>query len=228
MMRWITIICFSAALGWTTLSFVAYRDWDLAFQSSLAAWLVFAVSWAAMRLSFLGSGSRRHASEKAKTHKAKTDSRNRLAIAGRVSAAALGVFVLAVLAGQLLEKRNKPNKEPSSTAPRSANERSSKPQRLQPVAKGEAKDKAAEEIAQKTEGLWSVQVGAFRSEKDAVKVATTLKGRGYEAYVIRAQLDAADLFRTKVGRFRTREEAEILLATLKDKEAYATAFVARM
>jgi cell division septation protein DedD len=227
-MRWVTIICFSAALGWTTLSFMAYRDWDLAFQSSLVACLIFAVPWVALRLNFAGIRRRGHPFEKAKTHK-KTHNRSRLAIAGKVLAASLGIFVLAVLTGQWLQKSNKSNKERSSTALRSAKEPSSRPQRLQPSAKDEAKGKAAaEEIAQKTEGLWSVQVGAFRSEKDAVKVATTLRHRGYEAYVIHAELNAADLFRAKVGRFRTREEAERLLVTLKDKEAYTTAFVARM
>jgi hypothetical protein len=52
--------------------------------------------------------------------------------------------------------------------------------------------------------------------------------RGYKAYVIRAEVNAVNLYRTKVGRFRTREEAERLLLVMKDKEAYPTAFVARM
>lgn len=219
-MRWGTIICLSAAMGWTALSFMAYRDWDLAFQSSLVAWLISGVFWIAVRMNF--AGLRR--GEKAKIH-----NRSRLAIAGVVVVASLSIFVSAFFTGQWPGKRNKSNKEGSSVARRSATEPSSRGQRSQLPAKEESKGKAAvQERAQKTEGLWSVQVAAFRSEGDAVKLATTLRDKGYKAYVIRAEVNAVNLYRTKVGRFRTRREAESFLIVLKDKEAYTTAFVARM
>jgi DedD protein len=93
-----------------------------------------------------------------------------------------------------------------------------------------AKDepKANRTKAQETQGLWSVQVGAFRSEQDATKLATVLKKRGWEAYVTSADVNRVTFYRTHVGRFRTRAAAERLLLKLKDKEAYKTAFVVSM
>jgi len=43
--------------------------------------------------------------------------------------------------------------------------------------------------------------------------------------VTSADVNAVTLYRTNVGRFRTRAAAEKLLLKLKDKEAYTTAFV---
>lgn len=213
-MRWITTLCFSAALGWTILSFMSYRDWNLVFQSSLVAWLISLVLWVAIRLNF----SRLRTGEKAKIHH-----RSRLAIAGVVMAACLSVFVFAVLSGRWLEKRKEPVKE--APKPPSRGERLKPPPEDQPKGKVEP---PAEATARKTAGLWSVQVAAFRREDEAVRLATTLKNKGYEAYVMRAEVNAVSFYRTKIGHFRTREEAERFLIVLKDKEAYSTAFVARM
>lgn len=222
-MKWVTILCLSPALGWTGLSFMAYRDLGFAFHSSLAAWLISGILWVTIRLNFARSGKRSHASEKAKIHH-----RHGVAIAGVVVAVSLGIFVLTALTSQWLGKKNKPGKGGFLTALRSGTEPSKK-QKLQPPANDEPKSKAAtEQMAQSAEELWSVQVAAFKSEQDAVKLATALKDRGYKAYVIRAEVNAVNLYRTKVGRFRTREEAERLLLVLKDKEAYISAFVARM
>ncbi len=207
-------------MGWTAISFMAYRDLDLAFQSSLIAWLISGLLWVAIRLNFARLGKGGHAPEKAKIY-----NRRRVAIAGVIVAAFLGIFVFTFLTSQWLGKR----KEGFSTALRSGAEPSSTKQRVQPSAKHEPKGKlATEQTTQETEGLWSVQVAAFRSEQDAVKLATTLKDKGYKAYVIRAEVNAVNFYRTKVGRFRTRQEAERFLIALKDKEVYTTAFVARM
>jgi cell division septation protein DedD len=138
-------------------------------------------------------------------------------------AASLSVFVLAVLSGRWLEKRKEPVKE--------APEPSSRGEKLHPPPKDEPESKAkaaAEAPARKTEARWSVQVAAFRREEEALRLATTLKKKGYEAYVMRAEVNAVSFYRTKIGRFRTREEAERFLTVLKDKEVYTTAFVARM
>lgn len=218
-MKWVTILCLSAALGWTALLFVAYRDWDFAFQTSLIAWLFSAALWLAIRFGFGGRG---------KGMKAKSHNRNHRAIAGGVLVAALGILVFAVLTGQRAGKSNKSNKAGFFSPLKSTSEPSSKAQKPQSLRQDEPKGKAITgEIAQKTEGPWSVQVAAFRSESEAIRIMTNLKGRGYEAYVIRAEVNAVNLYRTKVGRFKTREEAEKLLTALKDKEAYTTAFVVR-
>jgi cell division septation protein DedD len=141
-------------------------------------------------------------------------------MAGVVVAVSLAIF-FAVPVGRWLGKKYEAVKEAFSVALRSGPERSSG--KLQTPAKEERKDGA-----QKLEALWSVQVSSFRSEQHAVDLAAALKERGWDAYVIRAKVEAGDLYRTHVGRFRTREAAERLLQKLKDKESLANAFVAKM
>jgi hypothetical protein len=68
-------------------------------------------------------------------------------------------------------------------------------------------------------GIWLSEFGEAYVE---------FRNKGYEAYVMRAEVDSVSLYRAKVGRFRTRDEAEGLLEVLKDKEAYTAAFVSRM
>ncbi len=213
-MTWVTIICLAAASAWTALSFAAYRDLDFAFRSSLVAWLICGAVWVASRLNF---------ADLVKTKlskKRKMLNRRPLAIAGVI----VGILVLAVLTAQWLGKRDKAGKEDFSTALRSETEPASTKQKS--TAKHQSKANRTD--TQKAEGLWSVQVAAFRSEQDAIKLATVLKDRGWEAYVTSADVNAVTLYRINVGRFRTREAAERLLLKLKDKEAYTTAFVASM
>jgi cell division protein FtsN len=129
----------------------------------------------------------------------------------------LVIFVFAVFGVKWLEKGNESRREVLSLARNTASER---------ILGSESA--RADALLQNKDELWSVQVGAFRSEQDAVKLAASLKIKGYEAHVIRGELNAVNLYRAKVGRFGTREEAERLLRVLKDKEAYRTAFVVRM
>ena len=189
--------------------FLAYSDLGLAFRASLIGWFICAAGWVA-RLTLTRLVKTAQLSKKLKMLHPRY-----LAIAGAVA----GVFALSVLAGQWLGKR-----ESFSTAVRSAAELSSAKQKL--PAKDQPRVNGTD--TQKTEGLWFVQVGAFRREPDAAKLATALRKRGWEAYVTSADVKGVTVYRAKVGRFKTREAAERLLLKLKDKEAYTTAFVASM
>ena len=204
-MTWVTIICFASALAWTAISFAAYSDLDLAFRSSLVAWLICAAVWVAGRLSLSRLVKRAKLSKKRKM-----PDRHRLAVAGVIAT----LLVLTVLTAQWLGKKNvRSGTEPASTGQKSPAKDQSKANRTD---------------TRKAEGLWSVQVAAFRSEQDANRLARVLQDRGWEAYVTSAEVGAVTLYRINVGRFRTREAAERLLLKLKDKEAYTTAFVASM
>ena len=211
-MKSFTILLFSASLIWTALSYLAYRDPSLAFQSSAVAWLISALLWVAVRVNLAGLGRLR-----APRQKTKGLARSWVGGAAAILVVSSGILVLGVLTVRWLG-RPKADDEGFSTAVPGAVERDFK----RPREASEGKDK---KIPQ-TEKLWSVQVGAFRSEQDAVKVAKTLRAKGYEAYVIRAEVGGAGLYRIKVGRFTKRDEAEKLLVVLKDKEAYRTAFLA--
>ena len=190
--------------------FLAYRDLGLAFRGSLIGWLICGAVWVASRLSLADLVKTTQLSKKLKMLNPRY-----LAIAGAV----VGIFALTVLTAQWLGKR-----ENFSTDVRSVAEPASTKQKL--PAKNQSKATGTD--TQKTEGLWSVQIGAFRSEQDAIKLSTALRDKGWEAYVTSADVNGVTFYRANVGRFRTRDAAERLLLKLKDKEAYTTAFVASM
>lgn len=211
-MRWVTIVCGVAALGWTAVSFAAYSDLALAFRTCLVGWLVYGAVWVAGRVNFAIPGKAAELSRERKVL-----NRHRLAIAG----AAAAIVVLTVLTAQWLGKKDKGGDEDSSTALKSEPEPA--PTKQEPPA--EEPPKAERTVTQKAAGLWTVQVAAFKSEQAAVKLATVLKNRGWETCVTSADVNAVTVYRTNIGRFRTRAAAEKLLVKLKDREAYTTAFV---
>ena len=223
-MVWITIPLLLATLAWTALSFFAYSDWVFAFKISLPVWLVCAAVWAITRFSSAALHKRSSAPEKANIAH-----RKRLSIASVAVTVSLAIVVLALWGVKWLERGNESGRKNVSVARSAANARvpGKENQRLRTEEESKRR-RSPETIPQHAKELWSVQVGAFRSEQDAVKVATTLKGKGYEAYVIRGEDNAVNLYRAKVGRFTTREEAERLLKVLKDKEAFRTAFVVKL
>jgi hypothetical protein len=216
----ITVPILLGTLAWTALSFFAYSDWVLAFKSSLPVWLVYAAVWALTRFGSAALLKRRKASEKA--HSAQG---NRLAVVGAGAAVSLAFFVLVVWGAKQLE-REPSGRNVVSVARNTASV--GKQNRSLQTAEKPKKNRSTETTSQPKQEGWSVQVGAFKSKQEAVKIATTLKGKGYEAYVMRGEDNAVDVYRAKVGRFTTREEAERLLKVLKDKEALSTAFVGRL
>ncbi len=212
MMRWLTTVCGAAALAWTAVSFAAYSDLGLAFRTCLAGWLIYGVVWVAGRVNSAVPGKAVELSRKQTA-----PNRHRLAIAG----AAVGILVLAVLTVQWLGKKGKGDGENPAIALKPEAEPA--PTKQEPPAKEPPKTEKT--VTQKAAGLWTVQVAAFKNEQAAVKLAAVLKNRGWEAYVTSADVNAATVYRTHVGRFRTRAAAERLLLKLKDREAYTTAFV---
>lgn len=70
---------------------------------------------------------------------------------------------------------------------------------------------------------WAVQVNAFPHERDAKGLVKKLVDRGYDAYVVAANIKGRTWYRVRVGRLATREEAKALQDTLKKKDSYANA-----
>ncbi len=219
-----TTFFFLAALAWTAISFLSYRDWALFFQISSAAWVLWAVVWTAMRLTFTRPpktrGVSRNASNAHQSYRW---------VFGIGIAACLAIFVFAVSVGKWSVTGNRFSTDTLPVALKTASERLSGEKNLRPPIKDKPeKNTRTERAPSGLAGFWSVQVGAFSSEQGATAVARSLVSKGYAAYVTRGEVKAVNVYRTNVGRFRTREEAERLLILLKDKEAYRTAFVARM
>lgn len=100
-----------------------------------------------------------------------------------------------------------------------------------PEAKGSTSPKiaVASKATPSTRGpakVWTVQVSAFAKESDALNLAGKLKGQGYDAYLVPANVNGRTWYRVRVGRFSSFKEAKALRETLKNKESYTQAFLA--
>lgn len=105
------------------------------------------------------------------------------------------------------------------------------PEKTTPIA--EAKKETPTEKLQEREGekaggeaqekVWTVQVNAYPLERDAKNLAKKLTDKGYDAYVVSAEIKGKSWYRVRVGRFATREDAKGLQETLKTKENFTKA-----
>ncbi len=66
-----------------------------------------------------------------------------------------------------------------------------------------------------------VQVGSFSNEENANKFANILKSKGFDTYVIGVNIDKGTIYRVRVGKCESRQEAEELRENL-DKFGYKT------
>ena len=68
--------------------------------------------------------------------------------------------------------------------------------------------------------LFSVQVGAFSSKSNAGELAEKLKAKGYQAYTVSetARAGGVILYRVRVGKYKSRSEAENQARLLASKE----------
>jgi cell division septation protein DedD len=68
-------------------------------------------------------------------------------------------------------------------------------------------------------GMYSAQIGAFKSEKNADSLAAKYKEKGYEAFVYRTGTKDAELFyRVLVGKFKDKKEALQMVKSVSAKE----------
>ena len=88
-------------------------------------------------------------------------------------------------------------------------------------------DKATKEQDQRSHP-WSVQVGSYPQENDAKNVAKRLSDKGYDAYVVTAQVKGKSWHRVRIGRFPTKTEAEKLWQTVKTAEGLEQSFITNL
>ncbi|HEY6363861.1 MAG TPA: type II secretion system secretin GspD [Candidatus Binatia bacterium] len=74
--------------------------------------------------------------------------------------------------------------------------------------------------------LWTVQVASLNQTHDAEGVADKLKIKGYDAYVIAAEVKSKIWHRVRVGQGVDLGEATELRKTLRSKESFDQAFIA--
>jgi cell division septation protein DedD len=124
--------------------------------------------------------------------------------------------------GQAAEKDTKFEvKETGSVSVKDGKEKAEKTQSAPEVKKQTPAPKTQETAAPentKRNGGWTVQVNAYGNEKDAQALAKKLKDKGYDSYVTFTTIKGRAWYRVRVGRLETREQAQALQETLKQKE----------
>lgn len=76
--------------------------------------------------------------------------------------------------------------------------------------------------------IWMVQVASLPLENDADKMANTLRQKGYDARVIRAEVDNRLRYRVRVGQLTNRNAAVELQNLLRANEKFADSYISRV
>lgn len=102
---------------------------------------------------------------------------------------------------------------------------------VDPVKPGQtngSNGKQADAIAGKKDlsaNTWSVQISATKDQSAAQLLQDKLKSKGFDAFIVEAEINSAQWYRVRVGRFSTNQEAEKTRQDLQSKENLASAFV---
>jgi cell division protein FtsN len=75
-------------------------------------------------------------------------------------------------------------------------------------------------------GGWSVQANPTRDLHEAQSLSKVLRGRGYDAVVVRVRRDGDTWYRVRVGRYATSEQATQMMQRLREREHVPHVFVA--
>ena len=94
------------------------------------------------------------------------------------------------------------------------------PARTAPAAAGAAPASAAASGEPAGQG-YAVQIAALNVRSEADAIAKRLVSKGYAAYVLAPPSGTPTVFRVRVGKFKTRREAETIAAKLKKEEQFA-------
>jgi cell division septation protein DedD len=118
------------------------------------------------------------------------------------------------------EKLKAPADGPRDGANASA-ARATPPKPAPAVAKDTDVPKAAAASAEPAGGGYAVQVAALNVRSEADAIAKRLAGKGYAAYVVDPPSGTPAVYRVRVGKFKTRREAETVAAKLKKEEQFS-------
>src|SRR5262249_13053711 len=72
---------------------------------------------------------------------------------------------------------------------------------------------------------WSVQVAAPPAKDIADTLLQRLKAKGYDGYVVQAEVKGQSYYRVRVGYFDSRQKAESVLQSLMRQEGYPDAYL---
>jgi cell division septation protein DedD len=67
---------------------------------------------------------------------------------------------------------------------------------------------------------YALQITALREQTEADALARRLSAKGYSAYVLKPAAGTSPVFRVRVGKFKTRREAEAIASKLQQEEQF--------
>ena len=124
-----------------------------------------------------------------------------------------------------LEKPNQPAEElkpaPERPAAASAGQarRATPPPAVRAMPPPAAKEPASSAAEPGGQG-YALQIAALRDRDEADAIAKRLESKGYAAYVLAPAGGTPPVFRVRVGKFKTRRDAETVSAKLKKEEQF--------
>jgi cell division septation protein DedD len=75
-------------------------------------------------------------------------------------------------------------------------------------------------LAEPSGAGFALQITALRERREAESIAKRLSAKGYAAYVLTPAGSAPSVYRVRVGKFKTRHEAETMAAKLQKEEQF--------
>lgn len=78
----------------------------------------------------------------------------------------------------------------------------------------------SESAAEPAGAGFALQVTALREQSEAEAVARRLSAKGYAVYVLKPTAGSPPVYRVRVGKFKTRREAEAIAAKLQKEEQF--------
>jgi cell division septation protein DedD len=77
-------------------------------------------------------------------------------------------------------------------------------------------------------GKWTLQLSAFQDRMEAETFLADIKGQGYDAFIVEAQIpDKGMFYRVRVGRYATYEDA-VAAKTAFERKVKKIAYVSRI
>jgi DedD protein len=114
-----------------------------------------------------------------------------------------------------------PVKEAVKTAPKVPEKSGEK---AEPARPPEVKRRSKPDRTVSPERIWTVQVKSSPDKIFADRSRAQLKSKGYDAFVVEAEVNGKTWYRIHVGHLATRQEAENLRSTLESKERLSGTF----
>jgi hypothetical protein len=145
-----------------------------------------------------------------------------VALAAFFVAGAAAIFYLGIPAGEDVQKGMNGQVPPAAKS--DSRENASGVQALSKLSKSRPMAHSAESA--NLSKKWSVQISATPAKDVANSLVQRLKDKGYDGYVVQANVNGQTYYRVRVGHFDARQEAESVRQSLSRQEGYGDAYLA--